>query len=154
MKIFMTGATGFVGPILADRLARGGHEITILVRTGEQARTGSQGIAFLEGDPLRRGTWQERVGEHDAAINLAGASIFTRWTSEQKKLIRESRLLTTRHLVEGIKGRAPFTLISTSAVGYYGFHDDEVLTEDSPRRRRFPCEACGRLGEGGPPGTG
>jgi len=134
MKILMTGGTGFVGPNIAGRLARDGHEITILARSGERNRADTPGISFAGGDPTQRGPWQEIVREHDAAINLAGASIFTRWTAEQKKLIRDSRLTTTRHLVEGIEAKPgkPFTLLSTSAVGYYGFHEDEMLAEDSP----------------------
>ena len=138
MRILMTGGTGFVGPHIASRLAKEGHEVTLLVRPGERARADSAGITFLEGDPTRPGPWQEAVRDHDGAINLAGASIFTRWTEEQKKLIRESRLTTTRHLVEAIgsTGR-PFTLLSTSAVGYYGFHGDEELTEGSPPGKDF-----------------
>ena len=72
--------------------------------------------------------------KQDVVVNLAGASIFTRWTDKQKKEIWESRTSTTRNIVEAIEvnqGRS-FTLFSTSAVGYYGFHGDEELTEDSP----------------------
>jgi uncharacterized protein len=133
MKILMTGGTGFVGSVLADRLTRDGHEVTILARPGERTRAGLPGLAFIEADPTERGAWQEAVREHDAAINLAGSSIFTKWTTAQKRLMRESRLATTRNLVEGVGAATgkPFTLLSTSAVGYYGFHEDEVLTEES-----------------------
>ena len=133
MRILMTGGTGFVGASLAVRLTKDGHTITVLVRSGEQTKTGTPGVSFVEGDPTRQGPWQELVREHDAAINLAGASIFTKWTPEQKRIIRESRLTTTRHIVEGIAVTPdkPFTLFSTSAVGYYGFHEDEILTEDA-----------------------
>lgn len=139
MRILMTGGTGFIGTSLAARLAQDGHAITVLVRSGEQARGGMPGVSFVEGDPTRRGGWQEIIGRHDAAVNLAGASIFTKWTPEQKKVIRESRLTTTRHLVEGIRvaPERPFTLFSTSAVGYYGFHEDEILTEDAPPGNDF-----------------
>lgn len=70
----------------------------------------------------------------DVLINLAGASIFSKWTEEHKKAIRESRVNTTRNIVEGIPSspQRPFTLFSTSAVGYYGFCKDEGLTEESP----------------------
>jgi uncharacterized protein (TIGR01777 family) len=72
-------------------------------------------------------------------INLAGASIFSKWTEEHKKAIRESRVNTTRNIVEGIPSRPerPFTLFSTSAVGYYGFCGDEELVEDSPPGNDF-----------------
>ena len=139
MKILLTGGTGFVGSYLVARLIKDGHEVTILIRSGEEARGASPGVSFLEGDPTRRGPWQEAIRDHDAVINLAGASIFTRWTDEQKRAILESRVNTTRNIVEGIEtdhGKN-LTLFSTSAVGYYGFHGDEELTEDSPPGNDF-----------------
>jgi uncharacterized protein len=88
----------------------------------------------VKGDPTQKGAWQEEIRNYDAVINLAGAPIFTKWTDEQKRAIRESRVSTTRNIVEGL-GAYPekhFVLFSTSAVGYYGFRGDEELTEDSP----------------------
>jgi hypothetical protein len=72
-------------------------------------------------------------------INLAGASIFSKWTEEHKKAIRESRVNTTQNIVEGIppQSQKQFTLFSTSAVGYYGFCGDEELVEDSPPGNDF-----------------
>jgi uncharacterized protein len=134
MKIFMTGGTGFVGTTLARELTAKGHSVTVLMRKGESGVRLPPGANSLEGDPTIQGTWQERVPEHEAFINLAGASIFTRWTDEAKHAIRESRILTTRHLVEAMaprKGKETH-LFSTSAVGYYGFHGDEDLIEESP----------------------
>ncbi len=134
MRILMTGATGFIGPYLATRLQREGHSPTILIRSKEEAKGVPEGVSFLEGDPTRKGAWQSALSEHEAVINLAGASIFSKWTDQQKRLIRESRIETTRNIVEAIEpGRNPaFTLLNASAVGYYGFHEDEELTEESP----------------------
>jgi uncharacterized protein (TIGR01777 family) len=128
MKIFMTGGTGFVGKALALALVRLGHEITILTRA---AREKSPGVSWVEGDPMLKGRWQDAVKEHEVVINLAGASIFTRWTEEAKKIIRDSRMLTTRHLVEATEGGRVKTFFSTSAIGYYGFHGDEALSEEA-----------------------
>ncbi|MGA2958588.1 MAG: TIGR01777 family oxidoreductase [Thermodesulfobacteriota bacterium] len=128
MKIFLTGGTGFVGKSLAPALIRGGHEVTVLTRSG---KGGPPGVSLVEGDPTQKGGWQAAIKEHDAVINLAGASIFTRWTDESKKIIRESRLLTTRNLVGALEGARVRHFFSTSAVGYYGFHKDEALTEES-----------------------
>ena len=129
LKIFITGGTGFVGKTLASALIRSGKEVTILTRSGKGELAG---VTWVEGDPTKRGGWQERVKGHDLVINLAGASIFSRWTEETKKTLRESRMLTTRHIVEAMEGGKGKSLFSTSAVGYYGFHGDEDLTEDSP----------------------
>jgi uncharacterized protein (TIGR01777 family) len=133
MDIFMTGGTGFVGLPLARDLAKRGHQISILTRPGEKKPAGFREgtVTFLEGDPSGKGSWQEKASRCEVCINLAGASIFSRWNSETKRAIRESRILTTRHLVEAIamrEGRET-TLLSTSAVGYYGFHGDEILNE-------------------------
>jgi hypothetical protein len=93
----------------------------------------------LEGDPTKKGPWQEAIKNHDAVINLAGASIFAKWTEEYKKVLRESRISTTRNIVEGVPSdpSRKITLVSTSAVGYYGFCGDGELTEESPHGEGF-----------------
>lgn len=128
MKIFLTGGTGFVGKTLAPALVRSGHEVTILTRAAKEEPSG---MSWVEGDPTQRGRWQDAVKEHEAVINLAGASIFTRWTKEAKKMIRDSRIFTTRRLVEAMEGGMVKTFFSTSAIGYYGFHGDEALSEEA-----------------------
>ncbi|MFN3534925.1 MAG: TIGR01777 family oxidoreductase, partial [Desulfatiglandales bacterium] len=95
-------------------------------------------VRVIKGDPTKVGDWQDEVSGHDILINLAGSSIFQRWTEENKRVIRESRILTTRNLVDSLsKAKDSVTLFSTSAVGYYGFCGDEVLTESSPPGRDF-----------------
>ena len=129
----MTGGTGFVGTYLTRKLIAEGHKVTILTPSQSGTELKIAGLTYLDGNPTIKGKWQDAVGEHDVIINLAGASIFSRWTPEQKKILRESRIETTRNLVSALpadSGR--ITLFSTSAVGYYGFHEDEELTEDMP----------------------
>ena len=139
MKILITGGTGFVGTQLTSRLIKDGHEVTILTRSLKGAKGSSPGISYLEGDPTKKGSWQEAIKNHGAIINLAGASIFSKWTDEHKKAIRESRVSTTQNIVEGIPSdpSKKITLFSTSAVGYYGFCGDEELTEDAPPGNDF-----------------
>jgi uncharacterized protein (TIGR01777 family) len=139
MKILITGGTGFVGTQLTSRLIQDRHEVTILTRSLKGAKGSSPGISYLEGDPTKKGPWQEAIKNHDAVINLAGASIFSKWTEEHKKAIRESRVSTTQNIVEGIPSdpSKKITLFSTSAVGYYGFCGDEELVEDSPPGNDF-----------------
>lgn len=139
MKILITGGTGFVGTQLTSRLTQDGHELTILSRSAKRSGEVPRGISYLQGDPTQKGPWQEAIKTHDGVINLAGASIFAKWTEEHKKAIRESPVSTTRNIVEGIPShpQKPFSLFSTSAVGYYGFCGDEELTEDSPPGNDF-----------------
>src|SRR4030043_765955 len=135
MKILITGGTGFVGTQLTDRLIHDKHEVTILTRSLKAAKGSSPGISYLEGDPTKKGPWQEAIKSHDALINLAGASIFSKWTEEHKKAIRESRVSTTQNIIEGIPSDSSkkIILLSTSAFGFYGFHGDEDLFEESPQ---------------------
>jgi len=136
MKVFLTGGTGFVGTNLSRELLQRGHVVTILTRH-LPSRPAMPGIAYVEGDPTKPGDWMAAVPEHDWIINLAGASVFTRWTAPHKKLIRDSRILTTRHLVQALRPGGHQTLFSTSAIGYYGLHGDEELDEDAPRGDDF-----------------
>ena len=81
----------------------------------------------------------------DAVINLAGESLVSRWTAEQKKKIRESRVRGTQVLAGALAGldARPRVVVSASAVGYYGDRGDEVLTEASGPGTGFLAELCG-----------
>jgi len=133
VKIFMTGGTGFVGTYLSQRFIKEGCDVAILTPTLAGLGTETRGLSYLTGSPTVSGKWQECVREHDVIINLAGASIFSRWTPEQKIILINSRIDTTRRLVEALplKIEKQITFFSASAVGYYGFHEDEELTETS-----------------------
>jgi uncharacterized protein len=139
VKVFMTGGTGFVGTYLAGRLMEKGHGVTVLTSMLNAADRKKSAVSYLVGNPTFPGKWQEAIRDHDVIVNLAGASIFSRWTPEQKKILRASRIETTRNLVDAIpeKGERTITFFSTSAVGYYGFHGDEILTESSPAGNDF-----------------
>ena len=138
MKVFITGGTGFVGTNLTRELALQGHEVTILTRKERAPDPAQPGIGYLVGDPTREGPWMAAAPEHDWIINLAGASIFERWTPEVKKTLYESRILTTRNLVMALAaGDRRQLFCSTSALGYYGSRGDEPLTETSPPGNDF-----------------
>jgi hypothetical protein len=138
MKVFMTGGTGFVGAYLSRELGQAGHTITILTRRERPPSPDQPGISFLAGDPTQAGPWMAAVPEHDWIINLAGASIFNRWTEALKKEIMESRVRTTRNLVTAVaEGDLNQLFCSTSAIGYYGPRGEEDLTEASAPDHSF-----------------
>lgn len=133
MNIFITGGTGFVGKALSKALLDSGHSLKILSRSKRNDTASNGKVSYVEGDPARKGKWLEQLADCDVVINLAGASIFKRWTTQYKQTLIESRIQTTRNVVDGLSDRKKddVLLISTSAVGYYGFHDDEELDESA-----------------------
>jgi len=139
MKIFITGGTGFVGSALTKVFTANGHTVGILSRPGETRPALPAGAAYMDGDPTREGSWQNAAAGYDVFVNLAGATIFSRWTPERKKAILESRIRTTRNLVDALlrAGKGERTLLSTSAVGFYGFHGDEEISEEEPSGEDF-----------------
>ena len=142
MKVFIVGGTGFVGVSLANRLRARGDEVTVMGRSSSRPPGLDPAVVVLAGDATLPGPWQEQVAAHESVVNLAGVSIFTRWTAKAKAAIRESRILTTRNLVDAIPAGGDITLVSTSAVGYYGFRGDEELGEDAEPGGDFLARLC------------
>lgn len=142
MKIFITGGTGFIGWYLSKVLMEKGHSLTIVTRTPEKFR-------IYESEKRTFTPWQSDfsnfISDADAIINLAGENLFAqRWTQEFKKKIRSSRINVTTALLEGINKaeNKPKTLISASAVGYYGDQGEEFITEQSAPGRGFLAGIC------------
>jgi uncharacterized protein len=134
MKILITGSTGLVGGALVSELAQAGHTVCRLVRpaTKREAIRGGSGFD-VKWDPVTGELGAAAVGA-DAVVNLAGASIAQgRWTGERKRVLRSSRVDSTRALVNALAKMAvrPRVLVSASAIGIYGDRGDEVLTEES-----------------------
>jgi hypothetical protein len=142
MKIFVTGGSGFIGRELVQFLTDQGHQLTILSRGSTPPRLTN--IGWVHGDPTRPGPWQREMREHQAVINLAGASVFCRWARANRRRILDSRLLATRNVVEALAepGCRTNLLINGSAVGYYGDGGDRVLTEASPAGAGFLAEVA------------
>lgn len=135
-RVLVTGATGFIGSKLTERLREGGYLPTALVRRGE--KPGCAAVACIEGDPVKPGPWQSEVKRYGTVINLAGSSIFRRWTAEAKRELLESRLSSTRNVVDAILASGQsIPLLNASGIGYYGFHDDEKLDESDGPGRNF-----------------
>lgn len=134
----MTGATGMIGSMLEPALAGAGHQVIRIVRR-------APGPGEIRWDPAGDGLDPAGLGGVDAVVHLAGENIGEgRWTESRKRAILESRKLGTRLLAEAM-ARAPDgprTLVSASAIGYYGERGDEELTETSPPGAGFLPEVC------------
>src|SRR5437764_9557169 len=138
MKVFLTGGTGLIGVRLIRKLRQRGDEVVVLSRRPDAwTRVGPDGT-IAPGDPTQAGAWQDSLAGCDAVVHLAGRNLFDRrWDDAFKAEILSSRVESTNHVVEALKKSptradgSPKALVSASAVGYYGPHGDEELTEDS-----------------------
>ncbi len=132
MKIFITGGLGFVGSALTPFLLDRGHHVTAVGRAAHQDRFTHDNYRYLSADTTRPGDWQAALDEVDAVVNLAGKSIFKRWSKTYKQQIYDSRLLTTRNIVSALPVEKSIVLCSASGAGYYGSRADDILDEDQP----------------------
>ena len=130
MKIIITGGSGFVGSNLAMFLLGRGHQITAISRSEPPHQSDRKTYRFVKADTTRTGPWQKELADADAVVNLAGATIFRRWTKKYKKQIYDSRILTTRNVVDALPSDTNLTLCSASGAGYYGSRGDDILKED------------------------
>ncbi|MFC1494168.1 TIGR01777 family oxidoreductase [Thermodesulfobacteriota bacterium] len=139
MNIFITGGTGFIGSDLTKSLLDEKHSVKILTRKIPQDGQPSGSLSFVEGNSTCEGEWMKQLADSDVIVNLAGASIFKRWTKNYKHTLFNSRIKTTGNIIKALSDRekADVLLISTSAVGYYGSHGDEEIYEDNSHGSDF-----------------
>ena len=145
MQIVVTGGTGFIGRPLCAALCQEGHRVTLLTRRIETQWPCASIVTAIEWNGREGGVWERCLDGADAVINLAGAPIADgRWTDARKQLLIESRVLSTRLLVEALSrcSSRPRTLISASGIGYYGASDDRVLDEGAARGQGFLADLC------------
>ncbi len=150
MKVAVTGGTGFVGSRLVEQLEAQGHETVLLTRDETRARqlfpiAVYPNVAIVAYDPMHSGDWQLSLSGCDAVVNLAGEPISeVRWTPERKKILMDSRVVTTEKLVEAIAQAEvkPKVFVSTSAVGFYGTSYTGVFDELSEGGADYLAEIC------------
>jgi hypothetical protein len=141
MRVLVLGATGLIGRQLVEELIEKGHVVTVFTRKDHKARK-------LFGNRVYIQQWrtdeyiilQEYAHKVDVVINLAGENLASKkWTGDQKRKILASRVNIGKALSFALKQShdKPYLLIQASAVGYYGFSEEEVFTEDSSNGEGF-----------------
>jgi len=149
LKILITGATGFIGYQLSQKLHCLGHSVSILTKNLDRSKS-------LFNDKFKKYYWNpdlnfcptEPVVNNDLIIHLAAENVFGIWTKNKKSKITNSRIDSTKFLVNIIKNNPENKVkkfISSSAVGYYGDRGEEVLYEYSERGNGFLANTCSEL---------
>jgi uncharacterized protein (TIGR01777 family) len=143
VRVVVSGGTGFVGRALGHALVGSGDEVVILTRGAARdlshacAECGAGGkVTFVTWTPEKAGPWMDVVEGTDAVVHLAGAGVADeRWTDERKKVLRSSRVESTKLLAEAIAKakKKPSVFVSVSGIGHYGMKTgDKVVTEEDP----------------------
>ena len=143
MNITITGATGFIGRQLIERLGKEPHQLHALSRS-TNTNFGDTAVWISKWDPMVEDPPPESLANADAIVHLVGEPVAQRWTPEAKIKIRESRVRSTERLVNALakQPRRPAVLVCGSAIGIYGPRGDEILTEDSTPGNDFLADVC------------
>lgn len=143
MKILVTGGTGFVGSKVCESLVLKGHDVHVITRNPERASKNLMlPVKFIQGDLSKHTVKID--SNYDGVINLMGENIGEKkWTPKQKKIILNSRKVSTQNLFESLKGNHGEFFIQASAIGYYKDSEgDELLDENSAKGDHFLSDVC------------
>lgn len=143
-RVCITGATGLIGARALAALRERGVEVTVLSRDPVRAQQRLGAVQAHAWDPLAEPAPAAALSGCDAVLHLAGENVAQRWSEPAKQAIRESRVSGTRNLLEGLRASKPRpgTLVSSSAIGYYGARGEEPLDEDAPPGSGFLAQVC------------
>ena len=142
MRVLVTGATGLIGSDLCDALLARGDEVVGLTRDPDRARSTNPTVTWHAWRPTTETPPPAALEGIDGVVNLIGEEINQRLTDEAKVRIRESRILGTRNLLEGIEASPtePSVFVGQSAIGYYGDRGAQVVDEESGPGEGFAAE--------------
>ncbi|XP_073039384.1 epimerase family protein SDR39U1 homolog, chloroplastic-like [Primulina eburnea] len=146
MVVSITGATGFIGKRLVQRLQSDNHRVRVLTRSRPKALTIFPVKDFPRIEIAEEPEWKNYIQGSTAVVNLAGTPISQRWSPEIKKDIKNSRVKVTSKVVELINNSPdelrPKVLISSTAVGFYGTSETREFDEQSPPGNDYLAEVC------------
>jgi len=145
MNILIAGGSGYIGTRLTQLLLKAGHSVGILTRQSSNSKP-TKDVKYFVWDINKQQIDPQAFEFAEGIINLSGASIAgKRWDEEYKKEILNSRINSTKLIVDSInngKFKKVKKLINASAIGYYGFDDPKEATEDSPAGKDFLADVC------------
>ena len=155
MKLLLTGCTGFIGRELIPLLIKEGHSLTVLSRQSKErlkSIANDPSINVIQMNPADSSSWskeeiQNSLKSCEGVINFAGEPIAEkRWTENQCKEIKNSRIETTKNLIENLRNqkKPPKVLINASAIGFYGSHPETQFTEESISGDDFLASLCNK----------
>jgi uncharacterized protein (TIGR01777 family) len=134
MRVLVTGASGLLGSALCDALLARGDEVVGLTRNPDRARSGNPTVSWHAWRPTTERPPAAALEGIDGVVNLIGEEINQRLTDQAKVRIRESRIVGTRNLLQGVSASPtePSVFVGQSAIGYYGDRGAKILDEESP----------------------
>jgi uncharacterized protein (TIGR01777 family) len=134
VRVTITGATGTIGRALVGELTARGDEVTALSRDPATANLEVETLGWP--DPKKELPPAGAFHGRDAVVHLLGETLAQRWSDQAKREIRDSRVIATRNLLAALatlpEENRPRTLVSQSAVGWYGPRGSERIDEDQP----------------------
>jgi len=142
-RVVVTGATGTIGQAICHALTKRGDQVLALSRNPTRARSvlGTQVEVREWSDPIGVPPPGDALSGTGGVIHLMGEPVAQRWNETTKERIHDSRVLSTRMLVDAVHALPdtdrPLALISQSASGYYGPSDERELDEDAPAGSDF-----------------
>jgi uncharacterized protein (TIGR01777 family) len=143
--VLITGASGFIGRAIVERLLARGDSITALTRKVSARTPERSGLRWAAWEPERDGAWQEELRGQDAVIHLAGSQAAgVRHTPAVREEILRSRVVSTERIVAGM-ARAPEpprVFVCASGVGFYGARDETPVDEGGPAGNDFLAQVC------------
>ncbi len=146
MKVTVTGATGFIGGHVVRALLERGDEVIATGRSAARiAKVLGAGVQAVEWDAVQGPPPAEAVDGVDGIVNLAGENVAKgRWSRKKKNRIRDSRIIGTRHLVQGIAAaeHKPRVLVQGSAIGFYGDRQHQAIHETYAPANDFLGQVC------------
>jgi uncharacterized protein len=133
MRVLVTGASGLIGSALCDALLARGDEVVGLTRDPQKTRPKNPTVTWHQWRPTTEPPPAEALEGIEAVVNLVGEEINQRLTDAAKVRIRESRIVGTRNLLQGIEAslEKPKVFVGQSAIGYYGDRGDQIVDEES-----------------------